>query len=123
MQLRPIINIKDAINSFELVLKTKKFKKVNIINEFGEIIRLSELANFLSFKYGSKILKINNPRIETEKNLLLADNSYLKSEGLKFTKISIKEIKSLLELAIVNKKRIIRKKIINSINWERKKLI
>lgn len=121
-QLRPIININNAIESFVFALKIKTFKEVNIINEFGEILRLKTIANYLAKKYSVKIKNIKNPRVENENNTLKAEPQKLLSLGLKINKLSKSDIHNLFKLAKKYKKNVIKDKIINSIHWNSKKI-
>lgn len=119
-QKRPFIYIKDAIKSYVKVLENRnKIKKVDIFNDAGEVKKLIDIANLLSKKYNVKIVNIQNPRIEKEKNNLKIDPAKLRKLGVKFEKITLDGIEEVYQLAKKFKKRIKKKSVINTVYWKK----
>ena len=119
-QIRPLININNSVDSIILSIENseKKFKKVRVFNQLTETKKIKDLGNFVSKLTGAKIGNYKNPRIENEKNKLIAKPIGLKKLGLKPIRITEKKILELYELAKKNKKRIIKKNIIAKVSWK-----
>jgi len=119
-QKRAFININDAVKSYELVLNQNSFKKVNIFNEVGQIMTLTEIISFLNNIRENKVNNIKNPRIENEENYLEVSNKKLINKGLKITKVTRKNILELISIAEKYKKNINYKKILTNHSWKAK---
>ncbi len=119
-QKRAFINLRDSIKAFELVVKNSKnvFSKVEIYNQATEVHSVISLAKIISDCTGVKIQKVENPRIENEKNNLDFEFKNLPSLGLISTLLSKEGIMELIEFTSKYKNNINTKKIPSNGTWK-----
>lgn len=118
-QTRAFININDTVECIRLAIENYNFKpdRVRIFNQVSETKKISDLAEMISKKYGSKISYINNPRKELAENELEVSNQGLTSLGFKPILLNDGLIDDIHSVAKYFKNTFNKDKILTSPNW------
>jgi UDP-sulfoquinovose synthase len=118
-QVRPFININNTADCILLAAENrKKFNEVKIYNQLTETFKLIHLAKKIKKITNCKIAYLKNPRIESERNTLIAKPVGLIELGLKPILLSDDLIKKEIEVAKENHQRLDLKKIIAKSQWK-----
>ena len=118
-QTRAFIHINDTAQCVKLAVENYNFdsSKVRIFNQVAETKKISELAEIISKKYGSKISYIENPRKELSENELEVSNKGLKSLGFKPILLNEALVEDVHKIAEIFKESFDLNKVLNSPKW------
>lgn len=118
-QTRAFININDTVECIKLAIENDNFdnNKVRIYNQVAETKKISDLAEIISKKYGSKISYIDNPRKELQENQLEVSNKGLKSLGFNPILLNENLINDIHSIAKYFNNTFKKDKILNSPTW------
>ena len=122
-QIRSFLNIKDTMQCIKIALKNKaKKSEYRVFNQFTECFSVNELAKKI-IKIGknhgskSKLIKIQNPRVEMSEHYYNPKSTNLKKLGLKPNLLSDDFLNNFYKLVNQSKSNIKKSAILPKISW------
>ncbi|RDW19598.1 NAD-dependent dehydratase [Oceanobacillus arenosus] len=122
-QTRAFLNIKDTVRCVEIAANNPADKgEFRVFNQFTEYFSVNDLAERtkrvaeeMGLTVG--ISHIENPRVEAEEHYYHAVNTNLRALGLEPNLLTDDVLKEILQVALENKDRVIKKNVLPQVSW------
>jgi len=123
-QTRGFLNIRDTIRCIEITAENPaesgEFRVFNQFTEEFSVLDLAEKVRRVAEREGlnSRIVHLDNPRVEKEKHYYFAKNTKLKDLGLEPHLLTDEALLDILQTAIKHKDRVLTENVLPKVTWK-----